>query len=135
MSCDHEPANKRARCCGKNASYITILILSAQCIIWNRHFSRLHTDDFALTTFGKTETHNNYYSINFTGYRLLLKPLPTSIHTKTKKEGGEWEGQTAGQKQDLESERTAQPSRGSMCHLKLDKNPYLKQGCMIYNHH
>ena len=65
MSCDHELANEWARCTEKNASYITILIISAQCIIWNRHSSRLHTDDFTPSTFGKTEAHN--YSINFTG--------------------------------------------------------------------
>ena len=52
--------------------------------------------------------------------------LPTSIVTKTNKEGGKWEGQTAAQKQDLALERTARPSRLSTRHLKLGENSYVK---------
>ena len=80
MSCDHELANEWAHCNGKNASYITILIMPAQCIIGNRHFSRLHTDDFAPTTFGKTEANN--YSINFTGCTSKESiETPTNLYT------------------------------------------------------
>ena len=39
MSCDHELANEWARCTGKNASYITILIKGVflRCICWYLH--------------------------------------------------------------------------------------------------
>ena len=33
MSCDHELANEWARCSGKNASYITILVVSFICSV------------------------------------------------------------------------------------------------------
>jgi len=58
----------------------------------------------------------------------------SSIFTMTKKEGRRWDGQTTTQKQDLALERTAQPFKASMGHLKLGENLYLRKGCMIQDY-
>ena len=58
MSCDHELANERARCSGKNASYITKCLVSSSSLVATRTATDLMTAFFA----AQVETTLRIYS-------------------------------------------------------------------------
>ena len=73
------------------------------------------------------ESSNHHQALYVTlRYSDTYQPLYSPTPTKTKRTWGRGGGQTASQKQDLELESTARPSKESKHHLKLCENLYVK---------